>query len=91
MNVKIDRSFERDTDKIKDKKLLIKIARCINSAEKANGVDEIKGIKKMKGPPFHYRIRTGNYRAGIVVRGNSIIFERFLHRKDIYKYFPKGV
>jgi len=90
MKVKIDRSFERDTDKIKDTKLLYRIAACINSAEKAKSVDKIKGIKRMKGAPFHFRIRTGNYRAGIVVDGNSIIFERFLHRKEIYKYFPRG-
>ncbi|HBX50968.1 MAG: plasmid stabilization protein [Bacteroidetes bacterium RIFOXYB2_FULL_35_7] len=89
MNVKIDRSFERDTNKIKDNKLLDKIAACITDAMTSQSIDDIKGIKKLKGAPFHYRIRIGDYRAGVVIQGSDIIFERFLHRKDIYKYFPK--
>ena len=90
MNVKIDRSFERDTNKIKDHKLLERIADCIKTAMKCKSIEEINGLKRLKGAPFHYRIRIGDYRAGIVVQGNNIIFERFLHRKDIYKYFPKS-
>lgn len=42
----------------------------------------------MKGAPYHFRIRIGEYRIGVVITGNTIVFERFLHRKDIYKYFP---
>jgi mRNA interferase RelE/StbE len=89
MNVKLDRSFEKDTDKLNDRKLLVKIADCIDSVKRAKHIDEIADIKKMKGAPFHYRIRIGNYRMGVVIHGNDVVFERFLHRKDIYKYFPK--
>ena len=46
MNVKIDRSFERDTNKIKDNKLLAQIATCISDASKSNCFKDIKGIKK---------------------------------------------
>jgi len=88
MNVKIDRSFERDTDKIKDSKLLVKIADCIVSVRKAECFEGIKNIKKLKGASHHYRIRIGNYRSGAKIRDNIIIFERFLHRKNIYRYFP---
>ena len=35
MNVKIDKSFERDINKIKDRKLLIKVADCIEYTIKA--------------------------------------------------------
>lgn len=89
MNVTIDKSFDRDINRIKERKLLNKIADCIDFTIKAKSYEEIKGIKKLKGAPFHYRIRIGNYRAGVVIKGNDIVFERFLHRKDIYKYFPK--
>lgn len=89
MNVTIDKSFDRDINRIKEIKLLNKIADCIESITKAKSYEDIKDIKKMKGAPFHYRIRIGNYRAGVVIKGNDIVFERFLHRKDIYKYFPK--
>lgn len=35
MIVKIDRSFEKDTDKVKDKKILNLIANCIENILKA--------------------------------------------------------
>jgi mRNA interferase RelE/StbE len=89
MNVKFDRSFEKDTDKAGDRKLLVKIADCIDSVRQAKCIDEIANLRKMKGAPFHYRIRIGNYRMGVVIHGKDVIFERFLHRKDVYKYFPK--
>ncbi|MBN4051234.1 type II toxin-antitoxin system RelE/ParE family toxin [bacterium AH-315-M05] len=88
MIVKIDRSFEKDTSKIKDKTLLRKIAYCIEFAAKASDLRSIKNLKKMKGSPGHFRIRIGEYRIGMVITSKTIIFERFLHRKDIYSYFP---
>ncbi len=35
------------------------------------------------------RIRIGDYRLGIIFDGETLIFERVLHRKEIYRYFPK--
>ena len=88
MIVKIDRSFEKDTNRIKDKKLLIQIVSCIETVSTSSDLTEIKNLKKMKGAINHYRIRMGEYRIGVVIIGKTIIFERILHRKDIYKYFP---
>lgn len=88
MNVRIDKSFEKDIKKIKDKKLLAKIADTIEHAQAAISGDEIKNIKKLKGSNSYYRIRIGNYRIGITIEGDVIDFIRFLPRKDIYKYFP---
>ncbi|MEK6482600.1 type II toxin-antitoxin system RelE/ParE family toxin [Catalinimonas sp. 4WD22] len=88
MNVRIDKSFEKDIKKIKDKKLLTKIADTIEQAQAAISSDAIKNIKKLKGSNSYYRIRIGNYRIGIAVEGDTIDFIRFLPRKDIYKYFP---
>jgi hypothetical protein len=45
MIVRIDKSFEKDTDKIKDKNILLDIADCIESLRK---VDNIKSIKILK-------------------------------------------
>ncbi len=48
----------------------------------------------MSGHSDKYRIRLGNYRIGITIENNEsddfdiLWFERLLHRKDIYKYFP---
>ena len=43
---------------------------------------------KLKGYKDYYKIRFGNYRAGIRLVNNKFIFERILHRKDIYKFYP---
>jgi mRNA interferase RelE/StbE len=89
MIVKIDKSFNKDTDKIKDKILLLDIADCIEALEKADNIKSIKNIKKLKGSADFYRIRIGDYRIGLEVKNKTIELIRFLHRKDIYKYFPK--
>ncbi len=88
MIIKIDRSFEKDTNRIKDKKLLNQIASCIETISMTSDLLGIKNLKRMKGAANHYRIRIGEYRIGVVIIGKTIIFERILHRKDIYKYFP---
>jgi mRNA-degrading endonuclease RelE of RelBE toxin-antitoxin system len=46
-------------------------------------------IRKMRGYPYYYRIRTGQYRIGckIPVDG-GIIFYRVKSRKEIYRVFP---
>jgi mRNA-degrading endonuclease RelE of RelBE toxin-antitoxin system len=31
----------------------------------------------------------GDYRLGVIFDGEILIFERVLHRKEIYRYFPK--
>jgi len=88
MKVKVDRSFEKDTDKIHDPKLLEKIALCIEQVINCNSIKEIQNLKKLTGFKNHYRIRIGHYRAGLIIKNDEVFFERFLHRKDIYKYYP---
>jgi mRNA interferase RelE/StbE len=51
--------------------------------------EEITNIKKLQGYENAYRIRVGDYRIGIIFDGETILFQRVLHRKDIYRYFPK--
>ena len=55
---------------------------------KYNHYSEIQNIGKIKGFKSYYRIRQGDYRIGLKIVGSKIVFERVLHRKDIYKYFP---
>ena len=88
MIVLIDKSFEKDTRKIKDEVLLQNIAYCIENVMAATSLQQIASLKKLKGFKFHYRIRVGDYRAGIFIKNDIVIFERFIHRKDIYKFFP---
>ena len=85
MIVKVDKNFEKDTNKIKNSLLLNKIA---NYSESKNYPSNSEN-KKLKGFEQIYRIRIGDYRLGIYINDDVVEFIRCLHRKDIYKYFPK--
>ena len=45
-------------------------------------------VEQMTGYPGYYKIRFGNYRIGVKIADNTVSFERVLHRKEIYRYFP---
>ncbi|NDJ24261.1 type II toxin-antitoxin system RelE/ParE family toxin [Nostoc sp. B(2019)] len=49
---------------------------------------DVGSIKKLKADCDYYLIRIGDYRIGIAVYEDAVIFVRVLHRKDVYKYFP---
>jgi mRNA interferase RelE/StbE len=51
--------------------------------------EEITNIKKLQGYDNAYRIRVGDYRIGLIFDGEIILFQRVLHRKEIYRYFPQ--
>ena len=89
MEIKIDKSFQKDTRRIKDKNVLKRIANTISNVQRAKTLEEINSIKKIQGTQSMYRIRIGDYRLGIIITDNTVLFIRCLHRKDIYKYFPK--
>lgn len=89
MKVLIDRSFEKDTDKLTDQKLLHSIADCIEGIQAAVRLSDISNCKKLKGSKNAYRIRIGDYRIGFILEKQTIELIRFLHRSVIYNYFPK--
>lgn len=45
-------------------------------------------VKKLQGYENAYRIKVGDYRIGAIFEGETVIFCRVLHRKEIYRYFP---
>ncbi|MBC7778348.1 MAG: type II toxin-antitoxin system RelE/ParE family toxin [Phycisphaerae bacterium] len=50
--------------------------------------DEIPHFAKLEGYDQYYRIRIGDYRIGVKLEDDTLIFMRVLHRKEIYRYFP---
>lgn len=48
----------------------------------------IAQLQKTKGEKNYFRLRVGDYRIGVALEEDSLVFVRFLNRKDIYKYFP---
>lgn len=88
MIVNIDKSFEKDVYKIKDKKIKGKIASCIEEIQEVNDITDVKAIKKLKGDNIYYRVRIQDYRLGLILEDEEVIMIRCLHRKDIYRFFP---
>jgi len=87
---RIERSFDRDIDGINDKKLLRKLQAFISTIENADTIQEIPHIKKIQGYKSYYRVRIGDHRLGMeAISNKEVVLLRFLHRKDIYRYFPK--
>lgn len=89
MKVLIDHSFEKDTDKLTDQKLLHSIAECIEGIQGADKLSDIPNCKKLKGSKNAYRIRIGDYRIGFIFEKQTVEFIRFLHRSVIYTFFLK--
>ena len=88
MNVEFRKSFEKDLRKIRDETLLQRIQAAIEEVENAENMGEINNLKKLKADGDYYRIRVGDYRIGLTIVDDVIIFIRALQRKDIYRYFP---
>ena len=89
MIVNIKKSFDRDIDTIQDKDLLNIIMNYIKHIENAIQIKDIPNILKLKGYKNQYRIRIGEYRIGLEILSDEVYLVRFLHRKEIYRYFPR--
>lgn len=88
MKVAFEASFARDLKRIRDRQLLLRVQQVIESVKEAATIDAVAGMKKLQGYDTFYRLRLSDYRIGMEVVDDRVIFVRFLHRKDIYRYFP---
>ena len=90
MNTDFKTSFLNDIKKVKDKSLLPKVEQSILDVEKAEKIQDIPELRKLKGDKKRicYRIKIDNYRIGVTIENNMVTFVIFKPRKDIYKFFP---
>lgn len=88
MNVEISRKFQKQLKTCKDSGIRLKVLNLIESVAASDTMQSIPNLKKLSGFKNCFRIRMGDYRIGIVLEGNKVIFAAFDHRSDIYKYFP---
>ena len=89
MRAEFRKSFARDLRRRKnDPDFLGRVKEIIEEVELAETASRITNLKKLKGESDYYRIRFGNYRIGIKIEDDLVIFIRVLHRKEIYRYFP---
>lgn len=89
MKVEFKKSFAKDLKKRSDdRKLLDKIRQIIENVDQAQDASQISNLTKLKAQGDYYRIRSGDYRIGLIIEGDTVIFVRLLHRSQIYRYFP---
>ena len=88
MNVKYRKRFLTDLAKIPSEprkaieKFVFEEAPRLNSLGKSGKVERLKGYKSC------YKVRFGSYRVGLRMEGDVVTFERVLHRREIYRFFP---
>jgi mRNA interferase RelE/StbE len=80
--------FAKDLRSVKAKGLLGRVREVIEAVEKADSLTELPHLKKLKGGGNYFRVRVGDYRVGVALDDETVVFVRFLNRKDIYKHFP---
>jgi len=81
MNVRIDKTFEKDVIKIKNNDVLNKIAKSIVNVQSAANLKDIKSIKKLKGTRDQYRI-------GIIISKRCGDFHSLPPQKGYLSLFP---
>ncbi|MBU2652638.1 MAG: type II toxin-antitoxin system RelE/ParE family toxin [Bacteroidetes bacterium] len=88
MEIRINKKFLKELSSIQQRDK-IKIERFVfEESLEFKSLKDVPGLKKLKGHSHYYRIRLGQYRAGLKFEDNILTFERLIHRKDIYKYYP---
>jgi len=88
LKVRFKASFASDLRALKDKPLFDRVKALITNVESTESLEEIPNLKKLRGGRAYYRVRVGDYRVGIAVEGEVVVFVRLLHRREVYRYFP---
>lgn len=88
MKVSFLNSFARDLRKVREEAVREQIRSAIFSVEESADLRSVPGVKKLAGSGPYFRIRSGEYRIGLRLEGDTVVFVRVLPRRDIYRYFP---
>jgi len=88
MNVSYRKRFLKDLNKIPGPAKDRIQETVFEQIPQAASLQDIEGLKKIQGFSGYYRLRVSDYRIGMFIQKDVIVFCRVLHRQDIYKYFP---
>lgn len=88
MRLIVQKLFEKDIRQITEKKIAGQVMQALETMEACKQLSELRNVKKMFAKGNYYRMRIGNYRLGFKVENDTLVLLRFMHRKDIYSYFP---
>ena len=88
MIVRFEARFAKDLLGNTDKPLLARVGQIIDEVKQAESPIGIRSMKKLKGHGHYYWIHIGDYRLGLELVGDELVFVRRLHRRDVYRYLP---
>lgn len=89
MNIEYSSRFIKDLKSLKGTPSFDKIKTLVfEFAATIGSPDELPHFSKLEGYDQYYRVRVGDYRIGIKIEDDTLIFMCVLHRKEIYRYFP---
>jgi len=91
MVVRFKPKFWRDINKVKkEREVVATLGKIIKQTEKSKTTHEIANFKQLTKYKTRCRIKLKldkkrDFRIGLYVRGNTVWFTRFLHRRKIYE------
>jgi len=88
MNILVNKVFLKELSRLPVRERLKVEKLLFDEVEKYKSLTQIPNLKKLKGYRNYFKIRFGDYRAGLRFENSTLYFERILHRKDIYKFYP---
>ena len=88
MQIEITHKFQKQVEGCKDRRQRSKVLRIIEAVSESDNMNKFPNLKKLTSHKNIYRIRMGDYRLGVVIDNNIVIFAAFDKRNDIYKHFP---
>lgn len=71
MKVLIEKSFQKDVEKISEQSIKRRVAAIIEKVIEAEKISEIPNCKKMKGHNSAFRIRLGSYKIGFFMKAKQ--------------------
>ena len=88
MNVVYRKTFLKELARV-PKKTRIRIEVFVfTDVPQSSTIQHTQKIERLKGYKDYFKARFGIYRVGMRLKDDVLVFERVLHRRDIYRYFP---
>ena len=89
MKISFTNRYEKQFDRLTDVKLRKQIIAAVKTILDAQRIEAIPSIKKLKGFTNAYRVRSGQYRIGLIRESDgTILIAAIDSRKDFYRAFP---
>ena len=88
MQIEITRKFQKQVGYCNYRRQRSKVLSIIEAVSASDNMNGFPNLKKLTGYKNCYRIKIGDYRIGIVIDKNIVVFAAFDNRNDIYKHFP---